>query len=67
MIHFCGACCGQRGAICWDFAKEAFDISGYRNIDMAFVVVPVEGDTTVYFSVSVDGKVLVGFDGMDEV
>jgi hypothetical protein len=50
-----------------EFFEGASDIAWHGDINIAFVVVPVEGEAAVQFSVPVDGQVVVRFDGFDEM
>ena len=42
-------------------------VAWHGDVDISFVIVPVEGKTAVQFSGPVDGQVVVNFDGFDEM
>lgn len=43
------------------------DIVGHGDVDVAFHVVPFEGEATVEGAIPVDGGFVGGFDGIDKV
>jgi hypothetical protein len=48
-----------------EFFECASDVAGHGDVDISFVVVPVEGETTVEVAGPVDSQVVVGSDGVD--
>ena len=44
-----------------------FDVAGHGDINVAFVVVPIDSEAAVEVAGPVDGEFVVGFDGIDEM
>ena len=50
-----------------EFGKCFLDVARHGDVDVVFVVVPVEGEATVLCAFPVDGTLVSGLDRSDEV
>ncbi len=50
-----------------EFFKSAMYISWHGYVDVTFVVVPIESESTIEGALPIDGEFVMGFDGVDEM